>query len=110
MKIKSLDLINISAIILTLVGVVLEVVGGEVLSVPISVGINTNLSPVLFVGIAVIVISLAVSIVGSAITESRNLNKPVSAVAIYLSVIAVMFAIVYLVLTIVMPVFNPANG
>lgn len=110
MKIKALDSINIAAILLAVVGIVLEVVGGAVFSVPVSVGMNTNLSPLMFVGIALIAVSLAVSIVGSAVTEKRGLNKPVSAVALYLAVLALMFAIVFLALTIVMPVINPSNG
>ena len=109
-SLKPLDYINLGSILVTLVGLIVLIVGGAVLSQPEGVGINTNLSPAMFVGVALIVVALAASIVGSAFTEKYRLNKAISAVALYFAVVALMFAIVFFVLTIVMPVLNPANG
>lgn len=110
MKLKAIDGINIASILLAVAGIVLEVVGGAVFSVPVSVGMNTNLSPLMFVGIALMAAALAAAIVGSALTEKKGMNKVISAIALYLAVLALMFAVVFLVLTIVMPVLNPTNG
>lgn len=107
---KKLDRVNIAAIILTVAGIIIEVVGGAVFSPAVSVGMNTNLSPVMFVGIGTIVASLICAIVGSAMTEKHELNKKVSSIAIYAAVLAVMFAIVFVILTVVWPVLNPTNG
>ena len=107
---KKLDLINLTAVVLAVVGVILEVVGGVVFSGPTTVGMKLDLSPRLYVGIAVMIAGLAAAIVGTAMTEKKQLNKTVSSVALYAAVIALLFALVFLVLTIVMPVLNPTNG
>lgn len=109
-KLKALDFVNIGAILLTVAGLVMDIVGGAVLSPAVGIGPNTNLSPVMIVGMVLIVLGLAVAIYGSVITESKQLNKIISSVAIYLAVAAVMFAIVFLALTIVWPVLHPTNG
>lgn len=107
---KKLDRVNVAAIILTIAGIVLEVIGGVVFSPAVSVGMNTNLSPVMFVGIGTIVVSLICAIAGSVMTEKHELNKKVSTIAIYAAILAIMFAIVFVILTIVWPVLNPTNG
>lgn len=107
---KRLDFINVAALLLSLAGVILEVVGGAVLSVPTGIGMNLNLSPLIFIGLLLMTLGLATAIVGTVLTEKRGLNKPLSTLALYVSVIAIMFAIVFLVLTIVMPVLRPSNG
>lgn len=108
-KLNKFDSINLAAIVLTVVGIILEVVGG-IMSVPETVGLNTSLNVLVYVGIAVIVIGLAVAIAGSIVTEKLETNKVISSIAIYLAVVAVMFAIVYLALTMAMPLLNPTNG
>lgn len=108
-KLNKFDSTNLAAIVLTVVGIILEVVGG-IMSVPETVGLNTSLNVLVYVGIAVIVIGLAVAIAGSIVTEKLETNKVISSIAIYLAVVAVMFAIVYLALTMAMPLLNPTNG
>ena len=109
-KLKALDFANIGAIVLTIAGLIMDIVGGAALSPAVGIGINTNLSPVMIVGMVLIALGLAAAIYGSVITESKELNKVVSSVAIYLAVAAIMFAIVFLALTIVWPVLHPTNG
>lgn len=109
MKLKKLDYINVAAIALTVMGVLLEIVGSAN-SIPETVGINLALSPMVYLGIALIAVSLVTAVTGSVITERHGMNKLISTVALYLAVIALMFGLVYLVLTIVMPVLNPTNG
>ena len=106
---KKQDYINVASIILSVVGIILEVIGGS-LSKPTTVGFNLALSPVLYVGVALIVVALILSIAGSVMTEKYGLNKKISSIALYLSVILIMVSIVYVVLVIVMPVLNPTNG
>ena len=109
MKLNRFDHVNTGAIILTVLGLILEVAGG-IASVPTTVGLNTNLSPILYAGILVIIVGLATAIAGSVMTEKKDMNKCISSIAIYLAVLAVMFALVFVVLTIAWPVINPANG
>lgn len=107
---KKYDYLNLAAVALSILGILLEVVGGVVFSPAVSVGVNTNLSPVLLIGLGVIVIALVPAIWGSVVTERHGLNKTLSTAAIYLAVLAVMFAVVFLLLTMFWPVLNPANG
>lgn len=109
MKLKRLDTINVAAIVLSILGLLLEIIGAAV-SVPTSVGLNFNLSPLVYVGIAVAVIGLIVAIIGSAKTEKAELNKAVSTAALYIAVIAVLILPIIAGLAIAMPVINPTNG
>ena len=80
------------------------------LSVPTTIGFNFDLSPVIFVGIGLIVVGLVLAIIGTALTIRCDLNKKLSTAALYITAIALMGALVYVVLVIVMPVLRPTNG
>ena len=107
---KKFDYFNVVAIALAVLGIIVAVIGGSALSPATSVGMNTNLSPVLYIGCALIAVSLILAIIGSVLTEKHDLNKVYSTIALYLSVLSVMFVIVYTVLVIVWPVLRPTNG
>ena len=109
-NLKKLDYLNLGAIVLAVIGVIVEIIGGAVFSVPIDIGFNLALSPVMFVGIGIMAVGLVLAIAGTALTEKCGLNKKLSTAALYLTTIALMFAFVYLVLVVVMPVLKPKNG
>lgn len=110
-KIKALDGINLGAIALSLIAFILEVIGGQVLTHPTKIGFNfTELHPLLFVGFILTVAALLVSIVGSVLTEKKELNKFWSSFALYLTIAVVMVAILFVAWTIVWPVLFPVNG
>lgn len=108
-NLKKLDYLHIGSILLSVLGLILEIIGGSI-SVPETVGMNTNLNIMVWIGLALIVLSLVVSIYGSVITEKQGLNKTLSTIAIYLAVVALMFSSVYILLVMLMPVLHPTNG
>lgn len=105
------DIVNLIAIAVSVVGLILVVVGGQVLSYTTAIGFNfSHLHPVLFVGVAVTVVAMAVAIYGEVLCCKMQNNRIIGTVALYLGVIAVMFAILFVVWTIVWPVLFPVNG
>lgn len=107
---KKFDLFNLGAVILAVAGLIVEYIGGAVFSVPTSIGFNTDLSPVIFIGIGMMVVALILAIIGTVFTEKKQLNKTLSTVALFVSAIAIMIAIVYVGLVVAMPVLRPTNG
>lgn len=111
LKLKPLDYIHIGAIALAVLAFVLEIIGGQVLSYPTKIGFNFDeLSPVLFVGFAFVVVGLLASIAGSVLTEKYELNKFLSSLALYFTIAMLMVGILFIVWTIVWPVVFPVNG
>lgn len=109
-NLKTLDYFNLCAVVLAIAGLITEYVGGAVLSVPTTIGFNFDLSPVIFVGIGIMAVGLISAVIGTVFTERAGMNKKLSTAALYTSAIALMIAIVYVVLVIVMPVLRPTNG
>ena len=92
------------------VGLILAFVGCLVLSVQEGIGVNLSLSPVVYLGVVVIIFSLVSAIVANALYEKKDMNRAVATIAIYLAVVAVMVVIVLVAYTILIPVLNPSNG
>ena len=109
-NLKKLDYFNLCGIILAVAGLIVEYIGGAVLSVSTTIGFNFDLSPVIVVGIGMIVLGLISSIIGTVFTVKKGLNRKLSTIALYVSAIALMLSIVYVVLVVVMPVLRPTNG
>ena len=109
-NLKKLDYFNLCGIVLAVVGLIVEYIGGAVFSVPETIGFNFDLSPVMFVGIALIALGLISAIIGTAMTVKKDLNRKLSTAALYITAIALMLSVVYVVLVIVMPVLRPTNG
>lgn len=80
-SLKKLDYLHVGSIFLTVLGLIIEIINGSI-SVPETVGMNTNLNVMVWIGLVLIVISLIVSIYGSVITERQGLNKTLSTIAI----------------------------
>ncbi len=103
------DYVNIGSIAFSIIGLILLLVGKN-LSQAVGVGANLNLSPVMILGVVLVAAALCTAIIGSVVTEKYNLNKTTSTVALYLAVLLLMFALVFVVYTIVDPILHPVNG
>lgn len=99
--------IDIAAVVF---GIVLELVGGLVFSKTYGVGLNLNLSPVLYTGIVFIFIGFMVAFILEIIGRIKKINCPVSHIALAVAIVALLFAIIFVALVITMPVLNPSNG
>lgn len=110
LRLNKLDYINVAGGALAIVGFILGVIGCAVLSVPEGIGVNTDLSPMVYVGIALIVLGLAAAITGNVFYKSHDMNRVVADIAIYAAVILLMIMIVVVAYTIFIPVINPSNG
>lgn len=100
---------DLTALVVEVAGVVVTIIG-NVLSPAIAVGANFNLSPVLFVGLAVTVIGLIFAIAVSVMNNKKKIKSTLGTVAILVGVLAVIASIAIIVLTIVLPLFKPTNG
>ncbi len=108
---NKLDYLNLGSVIGSLIGFVLALVGCLALSNKVGIGVNTSLSPVVYVGIAVLVVGLALSIAGNIYYEKKDdMNRIFASTALYVAVIALMIVAVVIILTILMPVLHPTNG
>lgn len=94
----------------SVIGAVVEAIGGAVLSKPTGIGMNTNLSPVLYVGMTLIAVGFIASVVVKQLTAKAKCKQTWQKIAMWIGVLAVIFAIVFLALTILMPVIAPTNG
>lgn len=110
MKLNKLDYLSIASAAAAVVGFALALVGCLVLSVQEGIGINLSLSPVVYVGVAVILVSLAGAIAANVLYNRNDMNRVAATVAIYLAVLAVMAVSVLVAYTILIPVINPSNG
>ena len=111
MKLNKLDLINVASIAAALLGLVLALVGCLVLSVQEGIGVNLSLSPVVYIGVALIVLGLICSIVGNVLYVRRGgMNRALASLALYVAVIAFLAVLVLVVYTIFIPVLSPSNG
>lgn len=110
LKLNKFDFINVGGVAAAVVGFILAIIGSAVLSKPEGIGVNFNLSPLVWVGVAVLAAGLAATIVGNVFYKTRDMNRIVASASLYVAVIALMVIIVVIALTIVMPVINPSNG
>lgn len=110
MKLNRFDYISVASAIAAVVGLVLASVGCLVLSVQEGIGVNLSLSPVVYVGAVLILLSLAGAIAGNVLYEKNSMNRVAATVAIYLAVIATMALTILVAYTILIPVLNPSNG
>lgn len=110
MKLHKLDYLNLAGGAIALAGFILAVIGCTVLSVPEGIGMNLDLSPVVYIGVALIIVGLAAAIVGNAFYKSHDMNRAVASTALYIAAIALMVVIVLIAYTIFIPVINPSNG
>ena len=110
MKLNKLDYLSITSSAAAVVGLALALVGCLVLSVQEGIGVNLSLSPVVYVGVIIILVSLAGAIAANVLFSKNDMNRVAATAAIYLAVIAAMVVSVLVVYTILIPVLNPSNG
>ena len=101
--------LSITALAVTVVGVILEIIGA-VLSPAVGVGMNTNLSPVLFVGAAIILCGFIFTLVIKALGTKTGASQKITNIARIVAIVALVFAVVCIAGVIFMPVLMPANG
>ena len=110
MKLHKFDYLNLAGGALAVVGLILAVIGCAVLSVPEGIGMNLDLSPLVYVGVALIAAGLAASSVGNAFYKRCDMNRAIASAALYAAAIALMVVVVLIACTIFRPVINPSNG
>ena len=96
--------------LLVLIGVIVELIGGALLSPPQSVGVNYNISPVLIIGMVLIGIALVLHIVVKVYSEKWGIAQVIVDVETYIIAVAVFFAVFYLLCVMFVPVIFPSNG
>lgn len=109
-KLGKLDFINVAGSVLALVGFILTAIGCAVFSVPEGIGVNFNLSPLVYAGAGIMGAGLIAAIVGNVLYRNHDMNRIAASTALYVATIAILVAIVIIALTILMPVINPSNG
>lgn len=111
MKLTKFDLINAASAAAAAFGLVLALVGCLILSIPEGIGINLSLSPVVYVGVALIVCGLIGAIVGNVLyNRNDNMNRFWASLSLYVAVIAVLAVVLLVAYSIFIPVLRPANG
>lgn len=110
MKLHKFDYLNLAGGALAVVGLILAVIGCAVLSVPEGIGMNLDLSPLVYVGVALIAAGLAASSVGNAFYKRCDMNRAIASAVLYAAAIALMVVVVLIACTIFLPVINPSNG
>ena len=110
MKLKRFDYVNIVSTIAAVLGLCLSTFGGLVLSKPTDIGVNLALSPLVYVGVAMIVAGLIGAIVGNVNYEKHGLNRKWAGIALYAAVIAIAVVTFVVTYTILIPVLHPTNG
>lgn len=108
MSLKKYDFVNLGAIIFTVIGVILEIIGCNLTEQ--GVGVTIVQHPLAYVGIAVIVLSLVVAVYGYHKADNLGSNKIIMNVALYLAEAAIVFAVLFMVMSIIMPLYNTVNG
>ena len=94
----------------TVIGIVLELIGGLVLSKTYGVGLNLNLSPLVYVGIAFIILGFVISVIVENVYNKKKVDCSLSHIAVLTALVAVLFAVIFLALVITLPVLMPSNG
>lgn len=92
------------------VGLVLELIGGLLLSPPIDIGINTNISPLTYVGVALVAVGLIGYIVTCILNKKLSYSKNLKDILMLVSILAVIAAVIILACVIVWPAVFPKNG
>lgn len=92
-----------------IIGVILEIVGG-VMSSTTAIGFNFDLSPLMIVGIVLVVVGFVAHFPLKILSKKLNINAALLDIEAILMIIAIFFAVAYLVCVIVWPVVFPANG
>lgn len=92
------------------VGLVLELIGGLLLSPPVDIGINTNISPLTYVGLALVVVGLIGYIVICILGKKLSYNKTLKDILMLVCILAVIAAIIILACVIAWPAIFPENG
>lgn len=110
MKLNKLDYLSVASSAAAVVGFALALVGCLVLSVQEGIGVNLSLSPVVYVGVVMILAGLVGAIAANVLYSKNDMNRVAATVAIYLAVIAVMAVSILVAYTILIPVLNPSNG
>ena len=72
------------------VGLVLELIGGLLLSPPVDIGINTNISPLAYVGLALVVVGLIGYIVICILGKKLSYNKTLKDILMLVCILAVI--------------------
>lgn len=110
-KLNKPDYINAAATAVAALGLILAFVGCLVLSTKEGIGVNLALSPVVYIGAALIVAGLVGAILGNLrYIKSTDMNRVAASLALYVTVIALLVVIVLVAYTIFIPVLNPSNG
>lgn len=91
-------------------GLLCEIIGGVYLSPPIDIGINTNISPLTYLGFGLVTLGLLGYIVICVIAKKLSFNKTLKDVLMLISVLAFLAAILILAGVIVWPAIFPQNG
>lgn len=91
-------------------GVVLELVGGLLLSPPIDIGLNTNISLLTYVGVAMIALGLVGYIVICVMAKKLTYNTILKDILMLVSIMAFIAAVIFLACVIVWPTIFPVNG
>ena len=99
-----------SSLIATAVGFLMELIGGLFLSPSLSVGLNTNISPLMFAGLGITFLSLIYSIINQKKMDKKKIIYNQSYIATVAAMFATLIGTLYLVFIIVIPVIIPANG
>lgn len=110
MKLNKLDYLSVASAAAAVVGFALALVGCLVLSVQEGIGVNLSLSPVVYIGIVIILVNLVGAIAANVLYGKNDMNRVAATAAIYLAVIAVMAVSILVAYTILIPVLNPSNG
>lgn len=111
MKLNKSDYINVASSAAAAIGLILAFVGCLALSGKEGIGVNLALSPVVYIGVALIVIGLAGAIFGNLrYIKGNDMNRFAASLALYITVVALLVVIVLVAYTIFIPVLNPSNG
>ncbi|MBR4209976.1 MAG: hypothetical protein IKQ96_07180 [Lachnospiraceae bacterium] len=94
----------------SIIGIVLELIGGLLLSPPIDIGINTNISPLAYVGAGLVVLGLLGYIIVCIIAKKLSYSKVLKDVLMLVSIMAFFAAVILLACVIVWPAIFPVNG
>jgi hypothetical protein len=108
--IQKANAVSLLAILLDLVGVLLEVVGALVLTPAVNIGINLDLNPVTYVGVALCVVGLVAAILGRLLVKKLRSNEVLAIATLQVAILVFLFAVIFLALVILWPVICPANG
>ncbi|WP_294448854.1 hypothetical protein [uncultured Gemmiger sp.] len=92
------------------IGVVLELIGGLLLSPPVGIGINTNISPVTYVGLALVIVGLIAYIAICVVSKKLTYTPILKDILMLGSIMAFILSCIFIGCVIVWPTIFPANG